>query len=110
MSNIYEDFVMDIRYTDGAIDEVICTDASVVHLESMGEGAWCLIIDNAQGNWMFDITHHGLTLHEGPEGQWKPSLEDIALAESFGRTVPGWMLWLLVQWDRAKEIWAKARH
>jgi hypothetical protein len=147
----------------------------------MGKETWCLIIDNAQGTWTFDITPQGITLLDTtlcnrltffpelnlPEttnftnafrnlelpdcsslasipsglnvsacgsvpvqdcasltsipsglnvsdsetyGQWKPSLEDIALAESFGRAVPGWMLWLLVQWDRAKEIWAKARH
>jgi hypothetical protein len=64
---------MDIGYTpDGAIDEVICK-ASDVHLESMGEGACCLIIDNAQGNWIFDITPQGITLHEGPEEQWKPT-------------------------------------
>jgi hypothetical protein len=155
--------IMDIGYTpDGAIDEVICTDASV-HLEAMGEGAWCLIIDNAQGNWIFDITPQGVTLHEGPEEQWEPtavlcnsltsipegfdnnvpvtdilsafqdcsSLIDVKTAlrdcssleyiselnveacgsvEDSAKAVPGWVLWLLVQWDRAKELWAKARH
>jgi hypothetical protein len=46
----------------------------------MGEGAWCLIIDNAQGNWIFDITPQGITLHEGPEGQWKPTaVNDLQL-------------------------------